>query len=1213
MEQWFNTEMVNKGVEPDHRTLVTMIQGALCLLKDEKRKDTVQAYLDIAKTLGPEVYEAVNTSPDFTEEEWDTLVRLQGDDFEEMPAMVADLDVPVSTPLGMEIATETGLVQDESTAIREIPQKGRGMHTLKQALSVFDPSTSLQYPHDMEGSPEEKAQAYAVMRQIQIEESAVDATVERWKHENDQLAKMGIHGALKTKSMGALMWEWYTALIPLVQAELDAVKKTLSNSKTFKNSDRLVYGSYLELFDAKTLSAVTINGVVEATAELQYGANVKNKLSNITLLLANSLELEYTVQIARSRKASSEGVQRSIARRKLLGRLTKGRFKFDASKLSKLASELSQSSDLKSDGTLFPLHIKAKIGALLTEKLLQAATITVTRKDPRTGETISSVQPAYTHSSIYVRGKSSGILRMHNELMEKLAREPFRGHASFRLPMVVQPKPWESFKKGGYYRYPTAVVRTKNGDESQVQYATSAIRKGDMDKVLAGLDVLGRTPWQINKDVFRVMSEAWNAGEGIGELVPGNIDIPLPAEPSSEAPMAERLHWYKAVKAINEKKGGLHSKRCFQNLQLEMARSYLNETFYYPHNIDFRGRAYPIPPTLNHIGADIARGLLKFGKGRELGSVGLKWLKIHLANLYGFDKANLSEREEFTMENMNNVYDSATNPLSGSRWWLKAEDPWQCLACCFELKNALDSPDPSRYVSSFPVHQDGTCNGLQHYAALGGDADGAGQVNLVPSDRPQDIYTGVAELVKASISKSAKEGDPCALFLDGKITRKVVKRTVMTNVYGVTREGARLQVLEELKNAFPDFAPTDAVRSLNLPASYVAKRIFEALSQIFNGAQSLQFWLAECAARISTSVTAEQIQKLRQSLESPEIVEIFQDPKYKAKASPKTKTKLSKATAKKLRDAAMSFKSSVIWTTPLRMPVVQPYRATKPAPIKTCMQAITLVEPRASDAVSKRKQQQAFPPNFIHSLDATHMLLSALKCDEAGLTFAAVHDSFWTHPADIPKLNEILRDAFVRMHSEDIIGRLAAEFKARYAGSMYLVDLKTKSPAAQQITAMRASIQSQSKLKKNTLRATYEELLLEAERQRLLQSEDAEERKKGQEMVTCASIYESAQDSSAMVMDIQQPLFGEMNATEAKDIHKDMIDAELSGKEGHAFEAGADKAAVVDDEVAEPKAEKKAPKYQSVTQIWLPLTFPPVPKKGDFDVRRLKESKYFFS
>lgn len=53
----------------------------------------------------------------------------------------------------------------------------------------------------------------------------------------------------------------------------------------------------------------------------------------------------------------------------------------------------------------------------------------------------------------------------------------------------------------------------------------------------------------------------------------------------------------------------------------------------------------------------------------------------------------------------------------------------------------------SEYMCGFPVHQDGSCNGLQHYAALGGDASGAAAVNLAPSPRPQDVYTAVAAKV----------------------------------------------------------------------------------------------------------------------------------------------------------------------------------------------------------------------------------------------------------------------------------------------------------------------------------------------------------------------------------------------------------------------------------------------------------------------------------
>ena len=54
--------------------------------------------------------------------------------------------------------------------------------------------------------------------------------------------------------------------------------------------------------------------------------------------------------------------------------------------------------------------------------------------------------------------------------------------------------------------------------------------------------------------------------------------------------------------------------------------------------MDFRGRAYPIPPHLNHLGNDLCRGMLMFDKARMLGERGLWWLKVQLANVAGQDK-----------------------------------------------------------------------------------------------------------------------------------------------------------------------------------------------------------------------------------------------------------------------------------------------------------------------------------------------------------------------------------------------------------------------------------------------------------------------------------------------------------------------------------------------------------------------------------------------
>ena len=82
--------------------------------------------------------------------------------------------------------------------------------------------------------------------------------------------------------------------------------------------------------------------------------------------------------------------------------------------------------------------------------------------------------------------------------------------------------------------------------------------------------------------------------------------------------------------------------------------------------MDFRGRAYPIPPHLSHIGDDLSRGLLQFEEAKPLGVRGLRWLKIHLANLYGYDKANFDERVLWVEKHREDIYDSAEKPLEVS-------------------------------------------------------------------------------------------------------------------------------------------------------------------------------------------------------------------------------------------------------------------------------------------------------------------------------------------------------------------------------------------------------------------------------------------------------------------------------------------------------------------------------------------------------------------
>jgi len=150
------------------------------------------------------------------------------------------------------------------------------------------------------------------------------------------------------------------------------------------------------------------------------------------------------------------------------------------------------------------------------------------------------------------------------------------------------------------------------------------------------------------------------------------------------------------------------------------------------------------------MGADLNRGILEFAEPKPLGKEGLRWLKIHLANKIGKDKLPLDERAAYSESIAETVHRCAEDPKNNMEW-LDSDNPWQTLAAMFELSDALKLDNPEEHISRLHVHIDGSCNGMQHYAALGRDARGAEQVNLTETERPGDVYTAILNLVLANI------------------------------------------------------------------------------------------------------------------------------------------------------------------------------------------------------------------------------------------------------------------------------------------------------------------------------------------------------------------------------------------------------------------------------------------------------------------------------
>lgn len=62
------------------------------------------------------------------------------------------------------------------------------------------------------------------------------------------------------------------------------------------------------------------------------------------------------------------------------------------------------------------------------------------------------------------------------------------------------------------------------------------------------------------------------------------------------------------------------------------------------------------------------------------------------------------------------------------------------------MAEALRHPGgPEEYSTGISVHQDGSCNGLQHYAALGRDEWGATAVNILPNAEVAGVWYGCCD------------------------------------------------------------------------------------------------------------------------------------------------------------------------------------------------------------------------------------------------------------------------------------------------------------------------------------------------------------------------------------------------------------------------------------------------------------------------------------
>ncbi|PWN26187.1 DNA/RNA polymerase [Jaminaea rosea] len=1061
-------------------------------------------------------------------------------------------------------------------------------------------------------------------RQRWLEESAIDSARQHLEALSKQLASIGVQSTMtltQDRQLQLWMWDWNQKLQValerdvhriLSKAEESSTKGTPAGQRLFstgvdsrENFEQSI-APFLGTIPSSKLSLLTIMELMRLQATA--GAVDGIKTASTLIAIGRAVEEEHYAHFLRSRPDLSERVRRAHE-------LVRNKSTTDLAARRKAKKWLESQDDGRMQWTQ---NVRARVGSYLVGHLLQLATVKREAID-RDGHVWSEEHPAMVSTYQYVQGKKIGVLKLNDHVAQRLDKESVRGamHARY-LPMLVKPRLWLKPDEGGYLTTKTNMMRYKESAE-QVSYLKAASADGNrLETVMCALDALGETPWIINSKVLEVMTEVWNSGKDTADMPPLISDDwnrrERPAD--FDTNLIARNEYLQHEKQNRQLRASAHSRRCDVNYKLEIARSFVDEVIYFPHNVDFRGRAYPVPPHLNHMGDDLCRGLLLFAEAKPLGVAGLKWLRIHLANVYGYDKASFDERVQFSVDHFKDIEAAVKDPLGPNKWWLGADDPWQCLATCHELYAAINHPEgPEKFPSRIPVHQDGTCNGLQHYAALGGDIRGAKQVNLTSGERPADVYTAVADLVIKEIEEEARrdDPDPAAVELLGKVTRKVVKQTVMTTVYGVTFIGAKNQVQKQLA----DRGDVDPMKIFHV-STYLAKKILACIGNLFAGANRIQHWFVDVARLISRSIPPERMPAL---LESSRAAGRLTDPKTGLKTGNTQRFGPGTGERVNMDRVPLEQMTSVIWTSPIGMPIVQPYRKHKKTQIATALQTLFLRDPNANAEVSPAKQASAFPPNFIHSLDATHMLLSALECQDAGLTFAAVHDSYWTHACDVETMSDIIRDTFVRLHTQDILPKLREEFLERYRGHMvpvtvaqYLISRRLARRSKESLQAIKAAELSGvelSKEEKDVLLANVESEVVD------IDALSAEERKelfgtmptKAKELANGRDVEpDTAVDAES---DQEAADLEAMAADEGLDA--DVVDEEESKKSKGTSVTGRGKGGgrgrVGDYKMLPPELRADA-----VTRfVPLEALIPPLPAKGGFDVNEIRKSKYFFS
>jgi len=576
--------------------------------------------------------------------------------------------------------------------------------------------------------------------------------------------------------------------------------------------------------------------------------------------------------------------------------------------------------------------------------------------------------------------KQNGKTRSYNEVSidPNIMLELIRKHDYYQFlrmlyrPMLVPPIPHTEELPGGCLildrRKPTVGGISKASDMS-----------------LEALNYLQTTEWAINTKVLKVMETIYNRNSIECNMPAYNFEEftflrPYPEQGTGE----ERLAWKKEKEEQYSKWYKEVQKRAQMEIRLSLANKLADTNFFYhAWTYDFRGRGYTVTEMLSPQSGDFDKGLIHFAEKVKVTKEGMYWLMVHVANCFdgvdfglgaANDKASFDERVIWVKNNLQSLRQIASDPYTHTDWMdnktTKKNTSFQRLAAAFDLDTALQTG-----YSQLPVQLDGSCNGSQHWSAIMRDEDLALKVNVAPTEKPGDLYQFVADTATSICSLFKNKWHE--IFYEHwnkRIPRKVVKRSTMCDAYGITDHGIRRYCREEGHlNWVED--PSDKTQAVNELSLVIRNSLDGALQSANSGKEYLQ----------------------------------------------------------QLTELCVSHGKHASWTTPTGFKVINRYTLERVKVLDTHMYRnsrlqLSIVEDTKNPSMTLAVQ--AISPNYIHSIDAAHMVFVVLRLFRENVpSCSIIHDSYGCHCSYVPVMRKALTETFYEIHKEQLLSKFKQDIE----------------------------------------------------------------------------------------------------------------------------------------------------------------------------------------